>query len=122
MRDKTPTSQKKGFDARLREALARRSARNASVDQTQGAGLSFAVRIGVELVAALIVGVGIGLLLDRWLGTGPWLFLLFFVLGAAAGFLNVYRVMSGYGYSAGYRQPKEGEPDEGDTRHGHEGQ
>jgi F0F1-type ATP synthase assembly protein I len=29
--------------------------------------------------------------LDRWLGSTPWLFLLFFVLGFAAGVLNVMR-------------------------------
>jgi ATP synthase protein I len=51
----------------------------------------FAFRIGVELVAALLVGGGIGWLLDRWWGTEPFLLLLFFFLGAAAGILNVFR-------------------------------
>jgi ATP synthase protein I len=51
----------------------------------------FAFRIGVELVSALLVGAGIGWLLDRWLGTTPFLLLLFFFLGAAAGILNVFR-------------------------------
>ena len=51
----------------------------------------FAFRIGVELVAGLLVGAGIGWLLDRWLGTSPFLLLLFFFLGAAAGILNVFR-------------------------------
>lgn len=54
----------------------------------------FGLRAGVEVVSALIVGVGLGLLLDRWLGTWPWLFLVFFVLGAAAGVLNVYRLFN----------------------------
>jgi ATP synthase protein I len=65
------------------------------------------LKIGIELVSALAVGVGIGLLLDSWLGTGPWMLLLFFVLGAAAGILNVYRTMSGYGYAVGYHRPPE---------------
>ena len=51
----------------------------------------FAFRIGVELVTALLVGGGIGWLLDRWWGTSPILLLLFFFLGAAAGILNVFR-------------------------------
>jgi ATP synthase protein I len=38
--------------------------------------------------------VGLGFALDRWLGTWPWLFLVFFVLGAAAGVLNVYRLFN----------------------------
>jgi ATP synthase protein I len=33
-------------------------------------------------------------MLDRWLGTWPWLFLVFFVLGSVAGVLNVYRLFS----------------------------
>jgi ATP synthase protein I len=33
-------------------------------------------------------------MLDRWLGTWPWLFLVFFVLGSAAGVLNVYRLLN----------------------------
>ncbi|NBB83072.1 MAG: ATP synthase I [Alphaproteobacteria bacterium] len=52
-----------------------------------GAGL----RIAVELAAAVIVGAGIGIVLDRWLGTSPWLLIVFFVVGCVAGFLNVYR-------------------------------
>ena len=65
-------------------------------------GIGFAMRIGVELVASLLVGGGIGLLLDRWLGTEPWLMLVFFLLGATAGFMNVYRVMNNLGQSVGY--------------------
>ena len=41
-------------------------------------------------------------MLDRWLGTGPWLLLVFFLLGAVAGIVNVYRVMVGLGQSVGY--------------------
>ena len=53
-------------------------------------------------VSAVGVGVGIGLLLDYWLETKPWLMVVFFLLGSAAGFLNIFRTMSGYGYAAGY--------------------
>ncbi|NGM23368.1 hypothetical protein G3576_25370 [Roseomonas stagni] len=49
-------------------------------------------RAGVEVVSALVVGVAVGWFLDRWLGTWPWLFLLFFVFGSVAGVLNVYRL------------------------------
>ena len=66
--------------------------------------MGFALRIGVEIVAALIVGVGIGLLLDWWLGTKPWFLVVFFVLGAAAGFMNVFRVVGGLGGQVGYRR------------------
>jgi ATP synthase protein I len=47
--------------------------------------------VGLSLVLAIGMGAGAGVLLDRWLGTSPWLFFLFFVFGLAAGVLNVYR-------------------------------
>jgi len=40
---------------------------------------------------AEMVGSAIGYGLDRWLGSTPWLFLLFFVLGFVAGVVNVVR-------------------------------
>lgn len=66
-------------------------------------GFGLAVRIGTELVAALVIGVGFGILLDDWLGTKPWLMLLFFLLGAAAGIFNVYRVVQDEGGAIGYK-------------------
>ena len=66
-------------------------------------GFGFAMRIGMELVASLVIGVGVGVLFDNWLGTEPWLMLLFFLLGAAAGIFNVYRVVQEQGNAIGYR-------------------
>lgn len=107
MSDEPGGPSKNDFDARLRAAQAKRPKRTEGAERsTRGSGLSLAFRIGVELVSALIVGVGIGVLLDRWWGTAPWMLLLFFVLGGAAGILNVYRAMAGYGEAAGYRGPK----------------
>jgi ATP synthase protein I len=94
------------FDARLKQALERRREGDGKRPEMGGdprSGLSLALRIGIELVAALIVGTGIGLLLDRWLGTAPWLMIVFFVLGSAAGLLNVMRVTKGMGGTVGYR-------------------
>lgn len=117
MSEESPPPPRKDLDARLREAKGRRAVGRGEADRlSRGSGLSFALRIGVELVAALMVGVGIGLLLDYWLGTRPWMLLLFFVIGAAAGMLNVFRVMAGYGYGAGYkaREPGQNRAPEGD--------
>jgi ATP synthase protein I len=97
------------LDARLKQAQARRDLRagrgNKAERRDPGAsqGIGLALRIGTELVAGLAVGAGIGWLLDDWLGTRPWLMIVFFVLGSVAGMLNVYRTVSGIGHGVGYR-------------------
>lgn len=57
--------------------------------------------VGLSFVLALVMGFGGGYLLDRWLGSSPWLSFLGFFLGLAAGILNVYRVMQLVGRDAG---------------------
>jgi ATP synthase protein I len=47
--------------------------------------------VGLTFVLAIVLGAWFGYLLDKWLGTGPWFFLFFFVLGMVAGIINVYR-------------------------------
>ena len=47
--------------------------------------------VGFSFVLAVGLGAWFGWVLDKWLGTSPWLFMLFFFLGLAAGVLNVYR-------------------------------
>jgi ATP synthase protein I len=88
-------SEQDGFEERLRQAQARRGkhpAPGAAGLPRGNWGVGF--RAGVEVVSALVVGIGIGWFLDRWLGTWPWLFLVFFVLGSVAGVLNVYRLFA----------------------------
>ena len=85
-----------GFDDRLRQARAKQRL-DPDPAKAGDAGLptgpwGIGFRAGVEVVAALVVGAGMGFGLDRWLGTFPWLFLVFFLLGGAAGVLNVYRL------------------------------
>ena len=78
---------------RLGKVKAKREAEaQADLDaEMRGRGMAYGMRMAAELVAAVIVGGAIGYGLDRWLGSTPWLFLLFFVLGFAAGVLNVVR-------------------------------
>jgi ATP synthase protein I len=47
--------------------------------------------VGFSFVLAVVIGAYLGWVLDKWMGTSPWMFFLFFVLGLAAGILNVYR-------------------------------
>jgi ATP synthase protein I len=51
------------------------------------------LRVGVELLSAIIVGAGIGYLLDNLFGCKPWMLVLFLFFGGAAGILNVYRLV-----------------------------
>jgi ATP synthase protein I len=67
-------------------------------------GIGLAFRVSVELISGVAVGGGIGWGLDQWLGTKPWLMMVFLLLGGAAGMLNVYRLSTGYGYAAGYKK------------------
>ena len=50
------------------------------------------LRIGVELFSAVVVGAGIGYLLDNAFDTRPWMLAVFLFFGGAAGILNVYRL------------------------------
>lgn len=89
-----------------REALRRRSAELGSrLDkarhheapehgdgQKRGASAGRALQASAELIAGIIVGGGLGWLVDKWLGMHkPIFFVLFFLLGAAAGIMNVVR-------------------------------
>ena len=58
---------------------------------SNAASLGKALKISTELVAAVIVGSIIGFLLDSWFGTKPLLTICFFIMGVAAGILNVFR-------------------------------
>jgi ATP synthase protein I len=62
-----------------------------------GNALGFGLRVGIELVAALGVGIALGWLADRYLGIRPWGLIVGFFLGSAAGIVNVYRAVQGMG-------------------------
>lgn len=47
--------------------------------------------VGLSMVLAVVIGAGIGYFLMTQFGLGRWVFFLFFVLGVAAGMLNVFR-------------------------------
>lgn len=80
------------LDKRLKAAQVRRGeAGRKTGARKRGGDFGPAIRVGVDLVSGIVVGVLIGLGLDKWLGTGPWLMLVFFILGSAAGITNVMR-------------------------------
>lgn len=59
--------------------------------ESRGRAMGQALRLATELVAGVVVGGFIGWALDGLFGTKPFLMLVFLLLGAAAGILNVIR-------------------------------
>ncbi len=92
MTDKDPSS--------LQERIARAQAQSETKAKKQErakqqyesiSGASMALRLAAEMVSALVVGIFIGILLDRWFKTSPLFLLLFFCFGLAAGILGGIR-------------------------------
>ena len=70
-----------------------------------GSAMSLGMRAGSEFVSAVIVGLGIGWVFDRGLGTKPAFLIVFFFIGVAAGVWNVIRLTSPKGASPGRDSP-----------------
>ena len=79
------------FKTRLQIAKSKIKKQLQSDDEKRGSFMGSAFKLGTELVAAVTVGTIFGFILDSWFGTKPWLIIIFFLLGAAAGMLNVIR-------------------------------
>jgi ATP synthase protein I len=82
----------KSLGQRLDQAGPRRASEEpVSRSATDHSALARGFRLSSELVAGVLVGAGIGWLIDRWLGTLPWGMFVFALLGFTAGVLNVIR-------------------------------
>ena len=79
------------FKTRLEIAKSKIKKQVESESEKKGSFMGSAFKLGTELVAAVAVGTIIGFILDSWFGTKPWLMIIFFFLGTAAGILNVIR-------------------------------
>jgi ATP synthase protein I len=97
-RDKQQTSEAalsarlQRLSASLGHARAGRPFDDPGADRAANAsGYARGFRLSSELVAGVVVGAGLGWLIDRWLGISPWGLIIFLLLGFAAGVLNVMR-------------------------------
>ena len=79
------------FKTRLEIAKNKISKRSKDPMNASSSKLGIAFKMSTEMVAAVVVGVIIGFILDNWFGTKPWLILIFFFVGVVAGILNVFR-------------------------------
>lgn len=94
------SAEEAALSARLRR-LGARLDQNGAARQPQSesgargrsdpSGLARALRLSAELIGGVIVGTGIGWMLDRLLGISPWGLIVFMLLGFAGGVLTVMR-------------------------------
>ena len=55
--------------------------------------LGHGLKISIDLIASIFVGIMIGLGMDKLFSTKPIFFLIFLILGIAGAFLNIYRTV-----------------------------
>ena len=79
------------FKTRLKIAKSKIKKQTQLDSEKKSSFMGSAFKLGTELVSAVVVGTIIGFILDSWFDTKPWLIIIFFFLGAAAGMLNVVR-------------------------------
>ena len=81
----------KNFKTRLEIEKSKINKQSIRDDKERGSFIGFALKLGTEFVAAVVVGTIIGFILDGWFDTKPWLIIIFFFLGTAAGMLNIFK-------------------------------
>lgn len=93
----------------LAEALASREQDETQAHQGEKsrgmAGFGYAMRLSSEFIAAIVVGAGLGWIIDQGLGTTPWGLVVFLLLGFCAGIVNVLRA-AGLLAEFGLNKPK----------------
>ena len=80
------------LNQRLDAETAKETARSGKSAQGHGKGYSQGNRVLAELIAGPAGGALIGWLLDRWLGTAPFLLLGLMFLGIVVAFRNIIRI------------------------------
>ena len=75
----------KGLDRARRKRDGGSTTRPGGLMQGNQNAMALGLRIGIELVVAVVVGAGLGWAIDRWLGTQPWGMIVLFFLGIGGG-------------------------------------
>ena len=81
----------KEISTRLKIAKKKIEKEQRKSRSSNAASLGKALKISTELVSAVFVGSTIGFLLDSWFDTKPLLIICFFMIGVAAGIMNVIK-------------------------------
>lgn len=82
---------------KLGEKIHKLRDKHSAEREKKSSGFVSAARIGItvaaDLLAGVLVGAGIGYVLDLLFGSKPLMLVIFLLFGGAAGFLNVYRTV-----------------------------
>ena len=113
------------FEARLAAARAKQGLDPVPEDPSKGKStgpspMSVGLRVGVEMLSALIVGAALGYWADKWLHTSPLLLIVCVLLGGAGGIANVWRLMAP-GALGAKMDSTSGEKPEADMKDRHRG-
>ena len=76
---------------RLKIAKSRFKNKNQTEKDNEKSSFGKAFQLSTELVSAVLVATIIGFILDNWFDTKPWLIIVFFFIGVAAGIMNVIK-------------------------------
>ena len=87
---------------RIDKALVKKEEKKIVNENSNQSLVNAFSRVATELLAGLLIGAGIGWTIDKWLNLSPWFIILFFLLGGAAGILNLWRMITGKGLKIGY--------------------
>jgi len=91
----------KSLTERIEIAIAKEG-KSTTDNQADRSLVNMFSRVATELLAGLLIGAGVGWTIDHWLETKPWFLVIFFLLGGAAGILNLWRMVTGKGLKIGY--------------------
>jgi ATP synthase protein I len=91
--DPDPSFEERLTAARRKQGLDVPPKQPLNQEPLSGSPMAIGLRVGVELVSALVVAVAIGYGLDRLFGTTPILTAVFVPIGGAAGVMNIWRLL-----------------------------
>ena len=64
--------------------------KNKKKDNSVARAFVLVSQLGLSMAGCVVVGLFIGIYLDRWLGTSPWMMVVFLFIGAGAAVKLIY--------------------------------
>lgn len=94
----------KDFKERLENIKYRTSKKNNKKKNKNFKDFGAFLKLGIELISAIIIGLVIGLFLDNYFQSKPIFLFIFLILGFAAGIMNVFRSVKRLGFEVGFKK------------------